>query len=1055
MSTGPASFKFERISLESGLSQSIVACILQDSRGFLWFGTEDGLNFYDGYDFRIFRHLPDDPSSISHNDVQSLYQSRDGYIWIGTFHGGLNRFDPRTDTITRYLHDPQSENSLGNNVVRAIQEDRYGQIWLGTENGLDRYDPSKQTFVHYRYERDKPNSLGNNWVRCLLEDREGNLWVGTDGGGLHRFDRSTDSFTVYRLHPKETTVLPADQIYAIHEDQEGNVWIGTNGAGPFRLDRRTGEFHPLSSLVQTPSWMSTARVYALHSDPEGNLWVGTDGNGLLFWDRAAKRAESLQLDPQNPQSLSRNEIRTIRQDRSGVLWVGTYGGGINKITKRWFNHYRSNPQDGNSLNNNIVWSIHEEESGVLWIGTHGGGLNRFDRKTNRYTHYRHRSGDPKSLSSDYVRLVYADSTGMLWIGTNGGGLNRFDRQKQEFTAYRHDPGNPDSISHNDIRSILEDRQGYLWIGTHEGGLNRLDRKTGKFTRYRHDEKDPNSLGNDVIRCIFQDHAGVLWLSAYGSGLERFDPSTGRFFHYRAGAGSKNGLSNNYLFALHEDRHHNLWIATWGGGLNRLNPERNAFLHFDVNDGLPSNSIYGILEDERGFLWLSTVNGLSRFDPEKKIFKNFTEQDGLQSKEFNGGSFFRSRTGEMFFGGINGFNSFFPSDIQDNRYQPPIVLTAFRMLNKKVKLDPPISETKELTLSYRDYFFSFEFAALDFTSPEKNQYAYRLRGLDPDWITTDADTRLAVYTNLQPGEYLFQVKASNNDGLWNETGTSLRLRITPPFWKTKWFLLSALAALFGLLFWVHHRRTIRITERLEKLRLENELKWKADFTAMLVHDLRAPLNAVMGYAEILKSRPDAAGIERICGIVVVSCEKMLGLINDMLDFAKFEAGKMTICRKDVAILPLLSDAVDLLNPLFQQRQVEVFCDFMDEMALTVLSADQDKILQVMGNLLSNAVKFSPKNGKIRVAARFVDSGQVEISVEDRGAGVPQEQRQFLFQCFSQLNADKKIKGTGLGLAVAKHIVEMHGGTIGYRDPESGSGSVFYFTLPCPAAGGKKD
>lgn len=1046
--------QFDHLSLEQGLSQSIIVCILQDRQGFMWFGTEDGLNKYDGYNFTVIRQIPNDSNSLSHNNILSIFEDRSGFTWIGTFHGGLNKFDPSTEKYTHYIRIAGDPNSLSNNVVRSICEDHYGMLWIATDDGLNCFDKKTDRFTVYQHSPNIPGSLSNNNVLVVYEDKAGVLWIGTNGGGLNRFNRETGTFAVYKNNPGNPSSLGNNVINAIYEDHIGILWVGTEGGGLSKFYKKTGTFSSYLNMPNNPLSISNNIIRSIYEDKSGTLWIGTYGGGLNRFDRKTEYFHSYQNDPGNPDSISNNSVFSIFEDRSGVFWIGTYGGGINKFNgkKKKFMHYNVRPNNRNSLSNNIVWSFFEDKEGILWIGTQQG-LDRFDRKNNRYIHYRSDPNKPNSLSHDIVRQVYEDRFGILWVGTNGGGLNAFNKQKEVFKIYRNDPTNPRSISHNELRFIYEDRFGVLWIGTNGGGLNRFNRETNDFTRYDYDENNPNSLSNNFVRCMCEDRQGNFWIGTQGGGLDRFDRQREVFIHYRNNPNDKNSLSNDFVFCLHEDHSGILWIGTWGGGLNQYNREKETFSYFGTAEGLPSNAIYGILEDKQGNLWISSTRGLSKFNPGDRSFKNYNERDGLQSDEFNGGSYFKSRSGEMFFGGINGFNAFYPDQIKDNRFIAPIVITAFQKLNKEVSLAKPIYELNELILSPKDYFFSFEFAALDYTAPQKNRYAYKMDGLDDDWISTDSDKRFASYTTLSPGTYKFRVKGSNNDGVWNEEGTSLKIIITPPFWKTWWFRGLIGGLLIFILVYLYRVKTIGIRQEMEKMRLEKELQLKADFTAMLVHDLRTPLTTVMGYSDMLMNRSDQMDIPKVGGVISRSSRKMLNLINDMLDFAKFEAGKMTLNKKNMPIAPIILDSAEVMPPLLSQKNINLVCNIEPALEKKLLEIDPEKIGQVLNNLLSNAIKFTPPQGTVSIHAFEIPTtgnrngnGNIEVMVADNGPGIPPELRKHLFDKYSQLSDDQKVKGTGLGLAVSRLIVEAHGGSIGYRAVNDTKGSVFYFRLP---------
>ena len=784
--------RFEHFSLEQGLSQSSIMCILQDSRGFMWFGTEDGLNKYDGHSFTVIKNDPDSPNSLSSNFIQCLHEDEAGLLWIGTRGGGLNRFDRETGQFARYQHDPNDPQGLSSDDVQAIYEDRAGTLWIATgDGGLNRFDRETEQFTNYRNDPDDPYSLCHNSVLAILEDHEGVLWIGTSGG-LDRFEPEIERFTHYQNDPNDPHSLSNDHVQAIYEDHMGTLWVGSFG-GLNELDRTTGRFQHYHHETDNPHSLSEDEVWTIHEDREGVLWVGTHGGGLNRFNRETEQFTHYQNDPLDPHSLSNNEVWSIYEDQGGVLWIGTFGG-LNKFNPltAHFVHFRNNPDDSNSLSENRVWSIYEDQHGVLWIGTYGGGLNRFDRHSGNWRHYQNDPDDPHSLSSDVVRLVYQDGAGVLWIGTDDG-LNRFDDEREQFVRFQRDPGDPCSLSHSKVWPILEDREGMLWVGTW-GGLNGFDRSSGCFTHHLINADDPGSLANKVW-VIHEDRSGVLWIGTAG-GLARFDRESGQFTRYQHDPDDPNSLSNNLVFTIHEDQLGALWIGTWGGGLSRFDPAEGTFAHYREKDGLANDVVYGILEDEQGDLWLSTNRGLSRFNPEKGVFKNYDATYGLQSDEFNNGAYHRSMSGEMFFGGINGFNAFYPEQIIDNSHISPIVISTFKKFNQTVRTDLPPDE--HILLSYKDNFISFEFAALDYTAPERNQYAYMMEGLDKDWVYIGTQ-RHADYRNLRPGEYVLRVKGSNNDGVWNEEGTSIRITVTPPFWETWWFRgMVALALLGGVL-----------------------------------------------------------------------------------------------------------------------------------------------------------------------------------------------------------------------------------------------------------------
>jgi ligand-binding sensor domain-containing protein/serine phosphatase RsbU (regulator of sigma subunit) len=814
--------RFETLSLEHGLSQSSVLAIAQDSAGFIWFATEDGLNRYDGYDFNILRQDPEDQNSPSHNYILSLCVDREGYIWAGTFNEGLDRYNPRTGGFDHYRFDPDDEASLSNNVVRVIYEDSHNTIWIGTEDGLNRFDAESGTFTRFLSDPENPSSLSSDLIRSICEDSGGTLWIGTAGGGLCGLDRDSGIFTCYRYDPRNSRSIGSDAVRVIFEDSRGALWIGTEGGGLNRFDHRSRSFERFRNDPEDPASISHDEIYAICEDIDGTLWIGTNGGGLSLLDRDTGTFAHLSHEPGEPGSLADDEVYSIYEDHAGVMWIGTYGGGISKYDRyrKKFHLYRHDPDNPNSLNTQMVWSIYEDDEGILWIGTHGGGLNRYNREKESFTFFRHDPDDPQSLSNDIVRIIMVDRSGVFWIGTNGGGLNRFDRESGTFAHYRHDPDDPQSLSHNEIRWIYEDRSGSLWIGTNGGGLNEFNRATDRFIRYRADQDDDNSLSNDFARVVIEDSEGLIWIGTQGGGIDLLDKDSGTFTHLRTDQEDERSLSSDHILCLFEDRAGSVWAGTWGGGLNRFHRSEQTFERFDMNDGLPSDAVYGILEDDRGNLWLSTNNGLSRFDPRTGVFTNYTVQDGLQSNEFNGNSYFLSSSGEMFFGGVRGFNSFFPEEIRENPHVPPVVITSITRLHKVLEPSGSVWAVKELVLSHRDYVFSFEFAALDYSIPEKNRYAYMMEGLDDEWFYTNAEKRFANFTTLPPGRYSFRVKGSNSDGVWNEEGVSVLITVTPAYWDTWGFRALVMAAIMALAF-------ILFRVRMRSVRMKAELQAASD------------------------------------------------------------------------------------------------------------------------------------------------------------------------------------------------------------------------------------
>ncbi len=1101
------SMRFRRLSIEEGLSQATGQAILQDNMGFMWFGTQGGLNRYDGHTFTLYKHDSHEPTSLAHNHVWALCDDDSGNLWIGTDGGGLDRWDRRADTFIHHRHDPEDPASLSGDRVRALLLDSSGTLWVGTAAaGLSRHDSVTGTFSRIRSgpvapkggkRNTDPTTLSDDRIRALYEDHSGILWIGTRGG-LNRLDRATRQIVRYTHDPSDPSSLSDNHVYAIHQDAGGNLWVGTDG-GLNRLERGSGSFARYANDPLLPSSLSDNRVRAILEDRDGRLWIATDG-GLNLFDRDAETFVRYVHEPANSASLSHDSILSLYQDASGVLWVGTIGGGLNRWNPvTWsFPHYQSRPREPHGLSNDIVTAFSEDAVGDLWIGTFGSGLNRWQRDSGNITYYRNDPANPSSLSDDRVMALVHDRLGQLWVGTRNSGLDRLDSQNGNFTHYAHDPRERDSLSNDLIMSLFEDRYGTLWIGTSGGGLDRFDRNSERFVAFRHDPGDPTSLSDDRVSCITEDPAGRLWVGTLG-GLNRFaaDRERRSFEHYRHQADNPRSLASDDVMSLHVDSSGILWVGTKAGGLDRLDdltgqPAEAAFRNYSERDGLPNATVYGIRSDGEGRLWLSTNDGLARFDPRSETFDNYDMSHGLQNDEFFFGAHYRSPGGEMFFGGISGFNAFFPERIERDAYVPPVVITGFLKRNKPVDLDRPIYDARELELSYRDSVFSFEFAALDYRAPERNRYAYTLEGFDEDWIDL-GQRRPVTYTNLGPGDYVFRVKASGADGVWNEQGAAMAIHIVPSPWKTWWayagYALVATALAYGGLQWrlrglrrrgeelasTVKQRTAELSLTVDRLRVSEQAaleakegalkareealeerrkalaasRAKSSFLSHMSHELRTPLNAVLGFARLMERDRDLSGEHREnLAIIRRSGEHLLGLIDDVLSFSKIEAGKLTLNERSFDLRRLLLEIEGMIRLRAEARGLALDFDLDPDIAGSVLG-DDNKLRQVLLNLLGNAVKFTDRGG-VGLRARWRDE-IADFEISDSGRGIAEKELKRLFEPFEQTGSGQySIGGTGLGLAISRKLVRVMGGELEVTSAV-GEGSVFRFAIRLSAGG----
>ena len=782
--------KFTHLTTNDGLSDNRINSILQDRRGFMWFATEDGLNRYDGNTFVVYKNNPDDPNTLSASLIQNLIEDGHGDLWIGT-RGGLDKLNPTTERFTHYRYNPDNPNSISGDTVKSIAQDSRGHLWVGTvDDGLNKFDPATETFTHYRHDSDG-QFVGE--INSIIEDSHRDIWFAGPRGLFHL---SPQTGQITRL-PATIDRLAVDYL---HEDKAGNLWMLAYSpvALLVKYDRRAVRFTAYP-FEQGAVGMPFSNI---RDDGQNGLWMASS-QGLYHFDLQTEQfAYRFQHDETNPDSLNSNSVSSIYQDRSGLLWVGTETGGLNILDRRQgqFGSYRHRPGNPASLSPGLVSAMHQDRNGILWAGLMLPlALDRLDRKTGRVTHYVPGSGNQNALGKGGTLYgIYRDAQGYLWL-SGWGVLDRFDERSGQFTHYHHKSDDPNSLLSDNILSSYQDRSGRLWLGQVDG-LSSFDPATEKFINYRNNPADPASLGSNGVSAIYQDRSGTLWFGTWMGTLSRFDDKTNTFVNYRPDSRDPHKLSGGRIHAIHEDQAGTLWLGT-AGGLYRYNRENETFTHYTENQGLPSGVIQCIMDDRSGRLWLGTKKGISRFDPHNETFRNYDVFDGLQSNEFSEGCYEDSQSGEMLFGGNDGITTFFPENIRDNPYLPPVVITSFKIFNKPVPIGPKsvlkkaISYVDGLTLSYRDNVFSFEFAALSYANSQKNRYRYKLEGLEPGWNEVGSKHRLATYTNLDPGRYVFRVQGSNSDGVWNEEGVSLPILITPPWWNTNWF--RALCGVFLL------------------------------------------------------------------------------------------------------------------------------------------------------------------------------------------------------------------------------------------------------------------
>jgi ligand-binding sensor domain-containing protein/signal transduction histidine kinase len=1046
--------EFRHLKVKDGLSQSWVKSICQDRQGFMWFGTNEGLNKYDGYNFTVYKNNPEDKNSISNNGIESIYEDKNGNLWVGT-ETGVNLYDRDND---RFIYNT----ALSRRRIFCFLELEDGRMFMASRNsGLYLYNPKNDSVISFVPNENDTNSISALELSDIVMDNDGNIWIGSSEG-LNLLDTLNYKFIHFKNDKKNKNTIIDNKITVLYIDSKDRIWAGTNG-GLSLLKYKKGApekcvFINYKYNPNKETSISNGPVLALTEDKYGYLWIGIEDGGLNIVDLNAFQEDNCVFyhyinNPDDNTSISYNSIYSFYEDRNGSMWVGTFGDGINiynKSTKK-FNHYKQEKNNINSLNNNYVNALLDEEN-YLWIGT-DAGLNLFDKKNKTFKHFVNDPNNDKSIGANGVWAIKRDSRGNLWIGTWAGGLNLLDRKTHTFTHFKNDPNNSKSIASNNIFSILEDRDGNLWVGTMGGGLNLFDYKNKTFKRYMNDNYNENTITDNWVRTVFESSYGEIWLSS-STTVELFDKKTEKCIHFLHDRNDIKSISYDGAIMFFEDSQKNLWIGTVGG-LNVFNRKDSTFIYYQQKDGLPNNQINGILEDDHGNLWISTNKGISKFlgginHPKNPVFKNYDIGDGLQGDEFRPRSFCKGKDGRMYFGGKNGFNVFHPDSIKDNPYIPPVVITKFLLFNKDIPIgteDSPlrkhISVTKEITLSYKHSSITFEYAALNFMVPEKNQYAYMLEGFDKEWNYVK-NKREATYTNLNPGKYIFRVKGSNNDGVWNEEGTSLKIIVNPPFWKTMWFRSSMIVLIILAVYTIHFVRVRSIVaygRELEEFAdaLKKSNKELEEFAYIIAHDLKAPVRGInqlaewtlADYSKVL----DKKGKNNL-SMLRERTKHMNDMIQGILQYLK--VGRIEEKAEKIDLNKLLEDIIDLLNP---PKKIKITI----ENKLPEYTVDRTLIIQVFENLLDNAIKYMDKpKGFIKISCKD-EGSEWKFGISDNGPGIEEKYFEKIFKMFQTLESKKTYESTGIGLTIVKNIIDLYKGKI-WVESKTGEGTTFYFTLP---------
>jgi ligand-binding sensor domain-containing protein len=1008
---------FDRFGRNEGLSQSSVNCMLRDRDGFMWFGTQDGLNMYDGKKFRIFQHQPGDSASLTNNYILSICEDEEGFLWIGTMTGGLNRLNKKTGQFRVFLHSGTT-NSISENTVWAVLSDNRGTIWAGTSQGLNRYDKVSGQFRVFTQNANNQSGIITDMVTSLYIDNSGKIWTGT-AEGLCALDPRSGKFTGY-LNPAEKEMPGSNIIWSVSGAPSGKIITGTNN-GVFQLDTITRLY---TRILGSPDG-SPLVAWSVFTRHDGVIWAGT-ANGLFEVIPGNSDKHVYLHDPADPQSITDNNIWCMVSDPAGFLWAGTKNGiSKSKSSAANFNLLNDDPAQPLRLSSPKVMAILEDKSGTLWIGTDGGGLNCFSPDRRTVTVYNSENSD---LQNDAVWALAEDTEGNIWIGNYQGGLHVFRRSSQDIRAFPSRRNDPYALCNNRILTLLADDNGTIWIGTRGDGLVRFDPHSGVFKNFQNSPGDTASIsGNTVLSLAFDNHK-KLWVGIYEGGLNMLIPGTEKFISWRKKSGDISALSDDNIWSILFDKKGRLWLGTQGGLNYSGNPDgKMRFRHFGTQEGLKSNIVFGLAEDDLGNIWMSNFNGLSRLDIKtfeslinagsendessgiRPLFRTFDTDHGLQGPEFNQGAYHRGHSGMLYFGGTNGLNYFSADDVKESRFMPPVVITGLKIFNKEVSISPggeelqtdrvkiilknnnyylpaSISYIRELVLSYRESVLSFEFASLDFSNPQKNQYAYKMTGFDKDWNYVGSQN-MATYTNLNAGEYTFLVRGSNSDGIWNPAETELKITIVPPFWRRWWFyiILIILAFLLILNIFLDQKRKSQKEKELMELQLKT-IKSQID-----PHFAFNALNTVASF--IYAGEPDAT--------------------YDY--FTRFAYMIRTILNDNEKISRSLQEEIDFVKNYLELQKIRFkdkfeYSIFIDQAIPRDMQVPKMIIHSYAENAIKHGLMHRVKDGKLRIDVERKDAGII-IYVEDNGIG-------------REKAAEFSANSTGLGLKMMTRIIGLY-------------------------------
>jgi signal transduction histidine kinase/ligand-binding sensor domain-containing protein/DNA-binding response OmpR family regulator len=1044
---------FEEITVENGLPENSVHSILQDYLGYLWLGTQNGLVQYDCYSMKVFQPEKDKSESISDADIITIYEDKNKTLWIGTWTGGLNKFNRTDESFRSYRYDPDDTTSINSDQIHCIYEDKSGRFWVGTDEGLNFFDRKNEIFTRF-YFRDgnsQPPGISesdyykSNIINAIIEDPvSGDLLIGSDIDGLWKFSIKEKTFSKYKFNNESVSDKKTGMIQSFCKARDGKIWMISD----YSLSSLDPQKRTFKSYIDPPIIVNAnSEIFgSVIEDKDGLIWCGLlgGGTGLFCFNPATKNLEHYDLFREKPKQANYNNIISLYEDHSGIIWIGTWATGVKKLDKRknQFQVLRSDPNLLlNSLSHSIVYSVIYDPKGFLWFCTKKG-LDKFDIKTRTYKHY---LTDEECITESFS-FGMQDKSGYLLLGTANCGLLRFDPRDASYRFYCNDPKESiNLVGKQPGGSIIQDHLGILWIGTMGFGLYKYDIENNKVTHFKNDPNDPSSLSNDQINVIIEDSFGTIWVGTNLGGLNKFDRETEKFINC--------GFTSNEF--IYEDKLKNFWVTDYFSGLNLFDREKGIVLsNYSKKDGLAANAIQGILEDDNDNLWICTENGLSKFNKRTKTFRNYYKEDGLPDNWFSweqsGG---KDQDGRMYFNNSGGEIVFHPDSIKDDPTPPQVVLRRISLFNRpgeKLNYEGFISELKEITLPYDQNDLQFDFVGLHFSAPARNKYKYILENFDNDWVDA-GNQRYATYTNLDPGEYVFRATASNKDGVWNETGISISIIITPPWWQTTWAYIIYILLFTGIIYftWKLQVKRIKVKHEFEMSRFEAQKLHEVDelksrFFTNISHEFRTPLTLILGPAKQIIERIKDEKTKDDLNIIHKNAKKLLRLVNELLDISKLESGNMKLQTVPQNFIPLLKALVLSFTSYAERKRITLkFNSTEDEI---IVYMDKDKVEKIITNVLSNAFKFTPEGGQIEVNVNR-ENKYVNVIVSDTGIGIPKEKMSKIFDRFYQVNGShtREQEGTGIGLSLTKELVELHRGKIEVESAE-GKGTTVTISLP---------